>query len=460
MENQYPKQIFDEFLKNNLDFESTIDKFMMLLENGEKVKLRQESLNYFIRTLKYVENNVNFRDKIFNFLENLLISDVNPKIRKKVVKVLPIYFPEKSYNILKYSLLTEQDDIVLDSVYWSLINLLAILAKDKKLFSDFKLKKEISEICKKELKFNFEITKELKKSSNANRNELFQFLLNFFTLIFLKKKYWRLKYEIRDWKIIELEIMFKGLKKIPNCISYLQDIKKLSLRYNQIQTIPSWISKLSKLEVLNLNSNELKKIHNSIGKLNSLKVMLLWNNQLKYLPETIINIQSLKELNLRLNKLIALPWNIGNLRNLTRLDLHDNKLTSIPESISKLKLLINLDLSWNSLEKLPPSIGELNSLVSLNLEMNELKEIPSSIGELNSLEILNLKSNKLISIPDSIGRLKSLKYLNLSRNSLKKLPNSLLNNSSLIELYISQNEIDMNSDYLEKLREKGVNIYI
>jgi len=36
----------------------------------------------------------------------------------------------------------------------------------------------------------------------------------------------------------------------------------------------------------------------------------------------------------------------------------------------------------------------------------------------------------------------------------------LLNNSSLIELYISQNEIDMNSDYLEKLREKGVNIYI
>jgi len=423
------------------------------------VKHRLESLQLLRKISLNFENIGGKSDSMISFFENLFISDTDEKIRNEAALILCYQYKEKALNPMRWALHHEESPLCLQTIFNSLISIVKNLEKTNKPIAKLIMVHEIKQIDDKDFKIGFETIKSTKGVRDFTLRELADILINYFAIVYLKKIYWRLKYTIDRCKIIELDFIFKGLTKLPNAIKHLTHLKNLTLRYNQLTEIPVWIESLCVLESLNLNVNNLNKLPKTIGSLSHLKELLLWKNELQDLPNSICLLQSLKYLNLRLNQLKLLPYDLGNLINLIDLNLHDNKLTGIPESISSLKSLRALNLSWNLLTTLPSSIANLFSLKSLNLERNELTQIPASIGSLTSLEILNLGDNKLKNVPETIGSLKKLRILNISRNRLTYLPKSIFSLENLEELYLSENNLDINTNFMKTLIDKGLKIY-
>lgn len=409
-----------------MDKQSGVQQLIALIENSTKIKYRLESLQILREISINFENFGGNDDTLLSFFENLLISDTNEIIRNEAALILSQVYKDNALNPIRWALLHEESPLCLQTILNALITIVENIVLRNEPITKLILVHEIKQISDKEFKIGFEVLKSTQKVQEFTPRELADILINYFTIVYLKKSYWRLKYTIEGCKIVELDFIFKGLTKLPDAIKNLTFLKKLILRYNQIIELPNWIESLCALESLNLNVNNINNLPSTIGNLSHLKELLLWKNELQDLPDSICSLQSLKYLNLRLNQLKFLPYELGNLINLLDLNLHDNKLTEIPESISSLKLLETLNLSWNLLTTLPLSISSLSSLISLDLERNELIHVPASIGSLSSLRILNLGDNKLKDIPETIGNLKELRILNLSRNRLTKLPNSVM----------------------------------
>ncbi|MHA1509776.1 MAG: leucine-rich repeat domain-containing protein, partial [Promethearchaeota archaeon] len=395
-----------------------MQQLISLIEHGNLTKQRVESL----QTLKKIYDtygNVGIeKEVIYNFIENLLISDSDDKIRNEAALMLHQSFKDKALKLMRWTLNHEESSTILSTTYNSLISILTFIKKKNDSFGKIALLQEIDQIKDKDFKIGIDILKSQSDVKECSHSDLTEILTNYYSLIYLKKLHFRLKYTIEDCRVVELNFIFKGLTKLPNAISHLLNLRILSLRYNQITEIPEWISNFHSLETLNLNINNINNLPKTLGSLQNLKELTLWKNELQKLPSSISSLKSLKILNLRLNQLNILPKKFGNLENLEELNLHDNKLTNLPLSFSSLKSLKMLNLSWNLLTTLTEPITELVSLKLLDLERNELFTASPSISSLTSLEILNLCDNKLESIPETIGKLKNLKILNISRNKL------------------------------------------
>ncbi|MHA1147355.1 MAG: leucine-rich repeat domain-containing protein [Promethearchaeota archaeon] len=422
-----PKSIFNEFTQKKISRSSAIEKFISLIENSESITTRIESINY-LGELNYTN------EEIYSLLENLFISDSYEKIRIAAAHILRASYLEKSLQPMRWALEHEESNAVLTSIFETLMELIENLKEKKDSYSKIIIVEELKKIEQKEFKICFESIYE--KEPDISLDSLAEILINYFSIVYLKKTFWRIKYSIDNCLIISLSFKFKGLTQIPLPIKYLLALRKLKFRYNQIMNLPDWIGSLNSLQTLNLNMNNLNELPISIGKLSSLKKFDLWKNEIKTLPDSIGSLSRLEKLNLRINHLLELPETIGNLKSLKHLDLHDNNLKTIPESLSNLKNLQILNLSWN-----------------------ELAAIPESISNLQALRVLDLGGNELIHIPPSIGNLKSLEYLNLSRNELETLPNSLSNLTNLKELYIGENKIKKIPKALKDLEAKNVKIY-
>lgn len=453
-----PSKIYEDFTQNLIDKSSAIEKLIVLIENSNNVQVRLNSIKFLEKVGEDFKKHATMREKVFTLFENLLISDSNEKIRNIAAKVLGEKFVEISINPLRWALLHEQSRLCLNTIFKFIIKLVIDLVQVNDRVAKFILLNELKQMVNNKFKIGFE---QLIDKGHVNRipnKELSLILINYFTLIYLEKSFWRLKYKVKDCKVIELEFQFKGLIEIPKAVQYLESLRKLILRYNQITTVPKWIKNLKQLEILNLNVNSLAGLPESIGSLSHLKVLSLWKNEIERLPDSFSNLNNLETLNLRLNQLKELPHDIGYLKSLKELDLHDNKLKALPSSVTQLSSLEKLNLSWNQLQSIPISINFLSNLKILDLERNELSYIPATIGELKSLENLNLRDNKLLKIPNTFGLLKNLKYLNLSRNMLDSIPDTLNSLSSLLELNLTDNQLQ-NAHSLKNLEEKGVIIY-
>ena len=439
--------------------DSLIEQLSSLIENSRNIKVRILS----IRTLGQIKLNSNsileksFKS-LFHLLENLLVSDSNELIRNEAAIILNKLFKKRALLPMKWALIHDESLICLDTIHQSLMEIIKELEDSNNDDSYLTLKKEVLAIEDKDLKITIQHNLNHKNDKFFIKPNLIKILRNYFTLLFLKKSYWRIKYQLKDVAIIELDFSFKVLNKIPIALKYLKSLKKLTLKYNQILNLPEWVGELTSLEHLNLNINNINKLPNSISMLSHLKELSLWKNELEVLPECIGSLKNLKKLNLRLNQLNQLPRSLGNLLELKELDLHDNRLKFLPESISNLRYLEILNLSWNLLERLPESIYDLYSLKVLDLGRNELKMVSSSIRHLNSLEILNLSENKLTKLPETIGELVSLRVLNLSHNELKTLPETIGSLALLKELYIVDNQIEDLSSDIRKLEINGLKI--
>ncbi|MHA2186030.1 MAG: leucine-rich repeat domain-containing protein [Promethearchaeota archaeon] len=439
-----PKKIINEYSQNRIDKLAATKLLLSLIENTDNNKTRIECINQL--------DNIRVGDeRSFEVLEHLLISDSNDLIRNSAAITLRNNFLDRILEPMKWSLAHDESPLCLNTIYLILIDILHNLARDSDPFASSSLLTEIEGMNNKDFVIGFETICRSKNIEDFSNPELADVLINYFSIIYLEKSFWRLKSKLNECKIIELDFIFKGLTRLPDVIKNLTHLKTLILRYNQLTQLPDWISVLRSLEILNVNVNNLNTLPEEIGYLKSLKELLLWKNELSHLPSSLGNLINLETLNLRLNQLKTLPDTIGRLTSLKELNLHDNQLVNLPNSIAFLDKLEVLNLSWNNIQNLPDSFGSLSSLKALDLERNELTELPESIKDLKSLEYLNLSDNKLTTIPKGIGNLTSLQYLNLSRNELDSIPKSLKSLTSLKKLYLGENYIRTIPKYLRKL---------
>ena len=448
-----PHKILVNIQNKDIDKLVAVENLISLIENSNFIRVRLDSID--------ILGQIDVKNKkIFDLLENLLVSDSNESIRNAAANLLKDHYLDKALSPMKWALQHDESPYALNTIFEALITIIKNLEKSSDRTSRLDLIEEVNKIDEKEIKIGFEILKETKTIEDISNKDLVDILINYYTLSFLKKTFWRLKHVIENSKIVELDFIFKGLTSLPDAIKYLSSLKTLILRYNQLIKLPDWIGSLKDLKCLNLNVNNLTKLPESIGKLNSLKELLLWKNELSTLPESIGSVLSLEVLNLRLNRLEALPSSIGNLSSLKELNLHDNKLSYVPRSIGSLSSLENLNLSWNELTAIPESLGSIKTLKNLDLGRNELSIIPDSISALSNLETLNLSENRIRIIPKSIGSMSSLQVLNLSRNRLSEIPESLGSLTNLKELYLAENNYVKIPKSIKLLKENDLKLFI
>ncbi|NVM28859.1 MAG: leucine-rich repeat domain-containing protein [Candidatus Helarchaeota archaeon] len=227
---------------------------------------------------------------------------------------------------------------------------------------------------------------------------------------------WGYKVE-KSGEVIELNLSFKNIEKLPESFGDLKSLQKLYLNKNELTSLPNSIGNLKSLQFIALEENKLNSLPDSIGNLGSLKELRLNRNRITELPTSIGKLKSLEDLHLERNRITALPDSLGDIKTLQSLDLSHNQLTKIPESIGKLKSLKNLDLEHNKVEWLPESVANLKKLERLDLSNNILKMLPGFFDNLKNLEILDLRRNQLVTLPGYLYRL-NLQEIRITGNPL------------------------------------------
>ena len=128
-----PKDIIRDLQNNKISQITAYDLLTSLVENSENENIRLESIIN-------LEKIGLINDNLFNFLENLLISDSNRKIRNAAAKFIKNKFIEKAFNALQWVIKHETD-------YECLITIIKSLEKinsyESKLILANKIKKII-----------------------------------------------------------------------------------------------------------------------------------------------------------------------------------------------------------------------------------------------------------------------------------------------------------------------------
>lgn len=214
---------------------------------------------------------------------------------------------------------------------------------------------------------------------------------------------------------------------------------------NSIRKIPNGVYELKDLKYLVINGTNLKKIKDKISKLSELEVLSISSGNLKELPNEIVSLSQLKILDISCNGIEKLPENMGTLQNLEVLILNNNNLNTIPESIVNLKNLKFLSISLNSendsiLLKNIELISKISSLEILLLRNSNIKILPNCLSNLQNMKHLSLRGNYNLDLSQAftfIGQdMKSLQLLDLSFTRIKEIPQEIGNLTQLKTLYL------------------------
>ena len=150
---------------------------------------------------------------------------------------------------------------------------------------------------------------------------------------------------VENGKVVEIGLIERGIRKLPENFSNLVNLKLLDLNSNKLEELPEDIGKLIQLKELYVMRNQLTKIPESFTELTQLKKLDILHNKLKTLPENFGNLVSLETLDLFNNQLERIPESIGTLANLKELDIRENPLKAHPDSVKKLKEQ-GCNISW------------------------------------------------------------------------------------------------------------------
>jgi len=110
-----PREIYSEFQNKIIDKRSASEVLINLVENSQDENLREESINYIKKIgLK--------NQSIFEFLENLFISDLNEHIRNAAFNAIKNNFKEKAIKPALFAIFKEKGFLVLIQVIEFLID--------------------------------------------------------------------------------------------------------------------------------------------------------------------------------------------------------------------------------------------------------------------------------------------------------------------------------------------------
>ncbi len=381
-----PYKIYEDFKNRKIDKKGALDLLISLIDDDHEYEEKTRILGIKFLGLIHPKEK-----KIFDFIENILISDLNEEMREHAANVLILNFPEKASKPITWVLKHDKDDNFLFSIIKSLEK-----SGDNKLKSILKIKKYVN------FKGNIIFPSESNDIINLNNKNIdkIEKIKNLESLIDLKKIF--LNYN----QIVEI----KGLET-------LKDLKSLHLQGNQIDKIND-LSKLKKLESLYLNNNAISKIEGISG-LKNLKSLIIFDNNISEI-ENLEKFSNLEVLNLRNNQISEIKG-LKQLSNLKRLDLSNNQISEIKnlENLTKLEFL---DLSHNKIDELK-GLEHLGKLKFLDVRNNKIKDV-KGLEKLKKLQHLYIGFNEISDIKDK-DILKNIKVLDIKNTEEFFIPNSL-----------------------------------
>ncbi|MHA1343345.1 MAG: hypothetical protein ACTSQG_05130, partial [Promethearchaeota archaeon] len=193
-----PQSIYEAYQEKILDKKSAIEQLITLIENSNYQRVRLESIKFLGKIP--VHNNA-----VFGLLENLLISDKSESIRNVAAQVLKKNYLNKSLVPMKWALQHDDSPYSLRTIFMTLIKITKNLEIQDNLNSRAILIEEIKKSQYKEFNLGFEILCETRGIEKLSIKELAEILINYYTFLFLKRAFWRLKYKIKNCRIIELD---------------------------------------------------------------------------------------------------------------------------------------------------------------------------------------------------------------------------------------------------------------
>lgn len=276
-----------------------------------------------------------------------------------------------------------------------------------------------------------------------------------------------------------LVINDNNVRSLPESITKLTKLAKISILRNKLMELPPNINALTSLEYLYIDNNDLKILPSTICQCKRLREILCQNNQLVRLPDLIGTLPKLEILDVSVNQLKRLSYSLGQCKSLREFRVFENPLIDPPESeipkglesiqwylrnqlmiekrgmppvmifhsigindevnyirpdyLAHIQLLADaaktshvLNLQYLGLTELPPQVGLLPQLKRLQLDYNPNIRLNNGFpSDLTNLQVLSIKSSKINSLPESIQNLKKLKILQCDINLMEVFPTAV-----------------------------------
>ena len=287
-----PIKIYQNLKEKKLDRKSAADLLIILIENSEDDDVRFESA-------KYLEKIGLKNNKIFEVLENLLISDSNGKVRNTAATCIKNIFIDRAISPMKWAIQNESDYDCIITIVKTLVNVDNNEAKSILIDELKKIKKR--KYIDKERQYHNKFKQSLKKLFKSKKVkmltciELAEIIINYKTIETLIKNFYTLYYKVEDGVVTGLDLSDLGwnvnvwrqkyaerIEKISEIVGLmnLKHLKSLDLSNNRIRDVKDLI-KLENLTHLYISNNKLN-IDNlkHFEKMDKLKLLDIHRNEI------------------------------------------------------------------------------------------------------------------------------------------------------------------------------------
>ena len=307
-----PDKIYSNVENGKLSKAIAAELLISLIEGSDNPTTRAESID--------ISEKLKIRDKkIFKILENSLLSDESPLVRKSAAKFIGQIFLKEGLNTLIWVVQHDKSPLVI-AVISDLSNRLNS-ARFESLSKEINI--YLAEIAlsigivQNEAKFILDL--EAIFAQNETDYELALEAYQFYKklkdnklgeswLTIRNKRIESLSFNYYNWKYLkEIPSMFSSISKLHDPMVYLNFLGKLALKSNIILKIPDSIACLTNLKQLNLSRNNIKVFPQSILSLSCLKYLDIGHNIISEIPVEIKNLNSLDILRINDNQIRKIP---------------------------------------------------------------------------------------------------------------------------------------------------------
>ncbi|TFF97444.1 MAG: leucine-rich repeat domain-containing protein [Promethearchaeota archaeon] len=293
-----PQKICEDFRSNRLDKHSAIKQLISLIQNSDDEEIREESI-YSFQKIGAINEDLS----LFEILENLLISDLNEKVRIAAAKLIKNNFFYKAIKPMKWAIQHESDCECCIIIIETLVKINNV--ESKSILNDEikKIKKEKYLDKSKRIdnkKFKRSIKKLLKerKYESFSHDELAQIIINYKIMSTLTKKFYSVYFELENALVVKLDLAdveyeVRGWKAdFKNNITDLSEITGLK--------------NLKNLSYIDLSNNLIRNIK-ELSDVENLTHLLISNNKITDIKniDYIIQMQNLIYLDIRGNEFTA-----------------------------------------------------------------------------------------------------------------------------------------------------------
>ena len=310
-----PDKIYSNVENGKFSKAIAAELLISLIEGSDNPTTRAESIK--------ISEKLKIHDqKIFKILQNSLLSDESPLVRKSAAKFIGQIFLKKGLNTLIWVVQHDKSPRVLKAI--SDLNSRLNKARFKSLSKEINM--YLAEIAlsvgivQNEAKFILDLEALFAQNETDYELELktYQFYkklkdnkLGESWLTIRNKRIESLSFNYYNWKYLkEIPSMFSSISELQDPMVYLNFLGKLALKSNEILKIPDSIALLTNLKKLNLSRNNIKEFPKSILSLSYLKYFDISHNKISDIPVEIINLSSLDILRINHNQIRKIPNSI------------------------------------------------------------------------------------------------------------------------------------------------------